>query len=382
MNVDIVIAGASARAAAFSAIRAGLAPACVDLFGDADLRAVCPFERISTDRYPDDLEALCDRFGAAPWLFTGAIENRVDVIRAISRKRPLWGCSPDVIERVRGPRILHEVVTRAGLCSPKVLLAGESLSPGKHWLIKPVASAAGFGIRESAKNSLVPAGCYAQEFAKGINSSALFVGHEFGALFLGATEQLSGTDWLHAAPFHYAGNLGPLLLERATTEMLRTLGDLLAGRLGLRGIFGVDCVMREGVPWVIEVNPRYTASVEVWEYAMRRSALEFHQKVFEGHDIRGMANFELPDAETKCVGKGIYYSRETVTIPKDRPWPEPGRGMTVGYELPAFADLPGPGDRIERGHPVLTILVEGESAEECRHALEARARELDRWLEG
>ena len=37
--------------------------------------------------------------------------------------------------------------------------------------------------------------------------------------------------------------------------------------LELRGVFGVDFILHDGSPCVVEVNPRYPASVEVLEHA-------------------------------------------------------------------------------------------------------------------
>ena len=50
---SLLIFGASVRAAAFSALRAGLQPWCADLFADADLRARCPTIRVPAEVYPD-----------------------------------------------------------------------------------------------------------------------------------------------------------------------------------------------------------------------------------------------------------------------------------------------------------------------------------------
>ena len=47
---DLLILGASARAAAFSALRAGFAPVGADLFADRDLAAVCPCSRVDPRR--------------------------------------------------------------------------------------------------------------------------------------------------------------------------------------------------------------------------------------------------------------------------------------------------------------------------------------------
>jgi predicted ATP-grasp superfamily ATP-dependent carboligase len=54
----------------------------------------------------------------------------------------------------------------------------------------------------------------------------------------------------------------------------------------------------------------------------------------------------------------------------------------VGFDPPQFADLPSPGDRIEKGHPILTLFATSSSTRDCLKELEQRARALDRWLYG
>ncbi len=86
----LAIAGASVRAAAFSALRAGYDVVTADLFADADLRAHCDATRIEAG-YP---EALADWLAATEcdgWLFTGALENHHELINAMAKLRPLMG---------------------------------------------------------------------------------------------------------------------------------------------------------------------------------------------------------------------------------------------------------------------------------------------------
>src|SRR5205807_295367 len=72
---NLLIFGASARAAAFSALRAGLRPWCADLFADADLAARAPVRRV-TGRYPADFLRHLDAAPPGPWIYTGGLENR------------------------------------------------------------------------------------------------------------------------------------------------------------------------------------------------------------------------------------------------------------------------------------------------------------------
>ena len=331
--------------------------------------------------------ALSDRFPPGPWFFTGALENRPDIVRAISATRPLWGCSPEAIAKVRAPGALHGLLLAHGLKCPPVLRAGDRLPTNQKWLIKPLAGAAGFGIRKAPDSPMreIPDGCYGQGICGRAEAcSGLFIGHERGCLFLGATAQLIGTSWLHAEEFHYAGSIGPLDLSVVSERWFCEIGQFLAEGCGLRGIFGVDCVLHNDVPWVIEINPLYTASVEVWEYANGRSALALHRGVFENQ--RELENSSSPmraqvSARAKnMVGKAILFARETAIIPASTPWSGLAMQTPQVFDLPGFADLPNAGERIEKGHPILTFFAVGPSAEACTRELEQRARALDRWL--
>ena len=88
---DVLILGASARAAIHSARRAGLTPHAADLFSDRDATAYATVRRCDLADYPDGLERLADTFPPMPWLYTGGLENQMrgqvgSVLRA-TRKR-------------------------------------------------------------------------------------------------------------------------------------------------------------------------------------------------------------------------------------------------------------------------------------------------------
>ena len=75
----LAIVGASVRAAAFSAVRAGFEVVAADLFADADLRAICETTRIESG-YPDALADWLASTECDGWLFTGALENHHEVV--------------------------------------------------------------------------------------------------------------------------------------------------------------------------------------------------------------------------------------------------------------------------------------------------------------
>src|SRR5438105_318768 len=153
------------------------------------------------------------------------------------------------------------------------------------------------------------------------------------------------------------------------------MGAVLAAGCGLRGLFGVDGVLRDGAFWPVEVNPRYTASVEVLEYATGLSALGHHRRAFDES-----APVPAVGPATGVVGKAILYARASAVFPADGPWRATLEHRGPVTEMPAFADLPHAGNRVEAGRPVLTLLVRAATEEACLAALRTQADEVERGL--
>src|SRR5205085_1119619 len=148
---------------------------------------------------------------------------------------------------------------------------------------------------------------YLQEFRAGESQSGVFAATDAGTCLLGVSRQLVGESWLHAPPFGYCGNIGPLDIGAAERGAWLRLGRTVAAFAGLRGVFGIDASVDDGVPWPVEVNPRYTASVEVLEYARQQYGASF--PLWEPW-LRGGAQTTAPEDERgrhPVVGKAVYY---------------------------------------------------------------------------
>jgi predicted ATP-grasp superfamily ATP-dependent carboligase len=213
-----------------------------------------------------------------------------------------------------------------------------------------------------------------QEYIAGDSYAAVFAGAETGATLLGVTRQLVGVDVFHAPPFHYCGSVGPWTLAPRTMASIRRLGDVLARAFELRGLFGIDFVLADDVPWPVDINPRYPASVEVLEHALGVSA-------FFG--VRWLDTaLDSSHRTPKIVGKGILYARAPVIFPTEGPWCETLDSPWTADALPRFADIPHAGEVIRAGRPILTFFAEATSLAGCVAALEQTADMLDGCLCG
>jgi uncharacterized protein len=390
LKQQLLIIGASVRAAAFSALRAGLQPWCADLFADADLERVCPGVRLTLAEYPNAYRTILKKAPPGPLIYTGALENQPKLVKSLTVTRPLWGNDSTVLDRVRRPWEVATVLRSAGLACPDVHSFGDSMprhqpngclegSAQRRWLKKPLDSGGGRGIRywSRTRGHLSQKGIYLQEFIEGESCAAVYVAINQRGILLGVTKQLVSQPWLHAAPFQYCGSVGPLSLDDAAETAFSRLGHVLAMEFSLRGLFGVDCVLKGGVPYPVEINPRYTASVEVLEHATGLMAMDWHRQAFtdEPVDVR-----PLKRALGSVIGKAILFARQKLVMPGDGPW-------TDSFNQPAtdlceFADISHVGEVIDKGQPVMSLFAQAETEAKCLLELRRRVRTLDRWLYG
>jgi predicted ATP-grasp superfamily ATP-dependent carboligase len=365
----LLILGASTRAAAFSALRAGLEPTCADLFADRDLRRVAPVEKVAARDYPAALAAAATRAPPGPWIYTGSLENYPGLIARIAQQRALWGNNAATLHAVRDPFSVAEALHQAGLDAPAVRSNPEALPRDGSWLIKPFASGAGRGIvpLHRRHDEAAASGCYYQQRIAGPSFAAVFVASKGGSMssLIGVTRQRIGRP---GSAFAYAGSIGPWPLSQTIRQRIEAIGRTLAAAFRLAGLFGVDLVVRDDTPWLIEVNPRYTASVEVLELGLGRPLLVDHARACDPRvDLAPVAK---PSAHRPpFVGKLIVFAPtgccfpESIETPLDRNDP---------YALETIADVPGAGERFELGAPVLTVFADGSTVAECRLRLRLR----------
>jgi predicted ATP-grasp superfamily ATP-dependent carboligase len=290
----------------------------------------------------------------------------------LAKLRPLWGNSSQVLDSIRDPFQLASFLHANGFATPEVTRNPKALPTDGSWLVKPRHGSGGFAVRPwvgQPVTNLRPV--YYQKRNSGLPVAAIYCGGPRGADFLGATRQLVGEPTLNAKPFAYCGSIGPLTLASPVEAVMRRLGDALVRQFGLRGLFGVDGLVEDTHFVVIEVNPRYTASIEILERALGLHMIAKHAQVFA-------PELELcPRSEPSGAaihGKAILYARQTGHFPETGPWLADFRSPPT---IRKFADVPAAGTRLEAGWPILTVFTSGNDVNVCHEALLGRAAEVD-----
>jgi predicted ATP-grasp superfamily ATP-dependent carboligase len=370
----VLFAGVSTRAFAESAVRAGYEVVSVDGFGDLDLVA-CATEvhvvRVG-GRFSARAAATAARdVSSESTVYTASFDNHPGAVRVLAANRVLWGNAPAVLARARDPRRLGRVVRDAGLPGPRVRLTRPPPDPRSGWLVKPLRSGGGEGVAIWRRGASVPRGSYLQERISGVAGSIVFAADGRRAVPLGLSRILAGETAFGADGFRYCGNIlacagdpqfpaDERLLDRATL-----LAESVTRAFGLVGVNGVDFVARRGLPYAIEVNPRYTAAMELVERAYGISLFDVHVRACR----QGLPAFDLAAARRRAshaVGKAILYARRPTELGDTRPW----------LADADVRDISPPGTRFAPREPICTIFARGRDAAACFAGLARRAARL------
>ena len=366
---QLLIAGVTTRPFAVSAVRAGYRVSAIDAFGDLDLRAVADVVLARPDpgqAYgPLQAAALAKSVSAGLVAYTSNFENYPAAVTRLANGRRLLGNAAPTLARVRNPLEVMRVLRRHGLAAPESRSsAPKGRSSRSGWLLKPRRSGGGHGVVGWSPGEVVAKGMYLQERIAGTPGSISFVADGETAVVLGFSRQLVGDRRLGVSGFRYCGSIlgnpvRPLfprqeeLLERA-----REIAAVLTREFGLQGLNGVDFIARGGIPYPIEVNPRYSASMELIERAHNLSMFTVHAGACAG---------ELPTAPSPgatIAGKAIVFARHDTVAPDLRRW--------LGSNW--LADVPPPGQYIRQGRPICTVFAKALEPGSCRQLLTRRAR--------
>ena len=142
------------------------------------------------------------------------------------------------------------------------------------------------------------------------------------------------------------------------------------------GLFNVDLVRNEEGLWPVEVNPRYSASVEVLELCLGLKAVGLHVEACESRVVP--KTFDSSAANVFC-GKAVVYAERDGAVPMELEMI--AREWNVVKGRPGLADLPRTGERMGVGQPVVTVISEGATMEEAEEEVRRRVEIVRRCLQ-
>ena len=341
--MKILAAGASARAVAESASRAGHEVLAVDMFGDRDLLAVASWRQADREDPGGSLASAALEQGVDAVVFASGVENNPDAVEYLRSAgvRVLAPCAL-ALRRCRDTEELARVCARNHIARPRVF---SEPSPGADILVKPKRGGSGIGIRDWDGVTGAAEDEYLQEKIGGVPLSVVFLADGRSAVLLGVSRQFAGEAFLGAEDYAWCGNLMPFDAppeeRKALSAELRRVVSALVSEFELAGACGADFILSGGVPWLLEINPRISASFELAELLTGINAFDAHLSALEGR---------LPEEREVLAGgpfrgKGIVYAPRGMTAPDTSGWLGTNR-----------RDIPQAWSPLPRGLPICTVI--------------------------
>jgi predicted ATP-grasp superfamily ATP-dependent carboligase len=359
-----LIVAVTGRALASSAVRGGHRVVVLDCFADRDTRSCVSACRsvVSSRGIRLDAAALLQaarRLAPPPaaLVYGSGFEGRVGLLGQLARGRLLYGNAPEVVETVRDPARFFPLLDRVGIAAPEVRFVRPVRPEG--WLVKRPGGAGGAHVRHAVA-SRRPAGAYYQRLEPGRTLSVLFLADGDRARILGASRQWTARG-RPDLPFLYGGAVGGVTLPRAVNRDIHRRLDALVAATGLVGLNGLDFIL-QGDRWLaLELNPRPTATMELYDPDYSRGLFGWHVRACRG---------ELPihpAAPRARRAHAVVFARSPI--------------RAAGVRFPAWCrDVPMPGARFAPGDPVCTVHAAAPTIPEALALLRRRRARIERSL--
>jgi len=366
----LVVIAVSGRALAESAARSARRVVVLDAFGDADTRAVGPvFDvglRHGIGLYRKRmLEALARATtGRDAIIVTGSgFERHPHWLDRIARSGRLCANPARLVAALKDPAIAFELLGALGWPTPETRTAVPEYRAG--WLQKRIGGAGGIHVRRAPGTRHASNAFYQREIT-GVPMSVTFLADAERAHVLGYNRLLTAA--IGRAPFCHAGAISGAILPGSLRTDLQARLDRLVRVTALRGLNGIDFLWREDRAVAVEINPRPTASFELYDPDFEGGLVRWHVRSFDGR----LGDVPATPEPQYSRGFQVVYADRTIAIPTEASWP-------------AWChDLPRPGSVVHAGAPALTVGASGPTVAAVQLALDDRValirQQLARWL--
>lgn len=366
----IAVAAISARVMVESIAGSAGRVIALDLFGDRDTRAAAARWHCigSAARLTFDDEALLQALGqlardgeAAGWVAGSGFEARPDLIERGAAILPLIGNAAEVVRQVRTPEWFYPWLGAQQVPHAEVSMVRPE--PADGWLAKDALACGGWHVRPAVTAvGSGRTGRYFQRRIEGMPMSVLFLADGRQGYIVGIARQIIRPLGGHA--FVYRGVLGPVALAAEAWRTLQGMLERIVPGLGLTGLNGIDFILNGDTPVLIELNPRPTASLALFDACVRGGLMRAHVAVCGGAPIHALEF----SARSGVCGSEVVFARRAGCV---------DAALADWMDAQGWChDLPAADTQHAYGDPVCSVSAGGARVEEVEQMLAARRRQV------
>jgi len=291
-----------------AACRIGLKPLVLDQYGDLDTQRYAhdyfPIPSLASEHLLPAVDFFCQRYAVSQGLYGSGFEHHPDSLVALGQRLVLSGNTPETFARVQNKAEFFAVLAALELPHPEISFTPPETGSG--WLCKPWQGLGGMGIRHYRAGQ-ADTGVYWQKFQAGQAGSVLFLADGNAAEAIGFNTQW--TIPLGAESFRFLGIINQSPLNRKQETLVTGWLKTLTLAFGLRGLNAMDFIRHNDDLFILEINPRLPASMQLYSPDLLRC----HSHATLRRELAQKLDFK---------GYQIVYSRAETLIPEGFAWPE------------------------------------------------------------
>lgn len=362
----LIVAAASARGYAQAAAACGYEVIALDAFADADTQAVCAqtFKLKFNDNLVDiaDFKRVFTGLNLAKidgFLYGSLFDNCPDLLAWVSERVRIIGNAPEVLKHAKDFSFFA-LLDDLNIAHPEV-----RLSPPKvleDWLSKQIGGTGGTHIKLAHQAGLHFANPsdYFQKKQAGTSISMLFVADGKIARTIGFNQQFVAPTV--ELPYRFAGAVSNITLQPNIHAAFEHAAQKLTKALSLRGLNNLDALLDGENLWILELNPRLSATFDLYENLM-----PLHLQGCASD----LAGFLTQNKTSKA--QLILYADDPFEIPADFAW------TSWAADIPS-AEGSVSSVKISANAPICSVFAQADNAESARTLVLQRAQKLREML--
>ena len=360
----MLIAAISSRPFVKAAVTAGYAVVAMDVFADVDTQRSA--EQVYKIDYANNgfdakhFEATLDQIDTSDmqgFAYGSGFEAQPDLLACVAKRLPLIGNAPEVVRKLKDAPYFFGVLDSLAIPHPEVSFS--LLANAEGWICKEEGGSGGAHVLNAVTSQDLPKGQYFQRVIDGTPISMLFAANGTEIKVIGFNQQWVAP--IADKPYRYGGIVGNANLPLDIKQSLQEAAKKITMAFGLRGLNSLDVIWQSGQYWVLEINPRLSSTLDLYQ-SKGSNLFTLHVQAVSGDLSR------FPVISSRSKARNVLYAAQDVVIPENLVWPD------------WVADIPMALTEIPQHQPICTVLAEADIAVEAQALVVERLDQLSALL--
>jgi len=284
-------------------------------------------------------------------VYGSGFEDRPSLLAALAERWRVFGNPAEVVARLKDPLAFAWACEANEIPHPETTLEQPGELPS--WLARQRGGSGGGHIRAVGDEPAADAQTYFQRRVDGRPVSALVLGASARSAVLGFSEQWS--MFQNSRPFRFAGAARPAALPRSVEQRLTAGIDRFCAAIPLVGLNSFDFLLSDHGFWLLEVNPRPGATLDIFDTNTSGAETLFAAHIAACEGVLAPA----PRGEGASAMQIVYAERDIASTPR-MAWPDWAR------------DRQAEGSHVGEGDPFCSVVANGATIGEARTRVSER----------